>query len=68
MAAPGGDWITPQGGLGGCGGGGVAGSFSERAAKDALELSLVEDAEVVFATLSATGRRILQVMIIQWNS
>ena len=52
-----------SGGPGGWGAGGSGGSpgFNERAARDALELSLVEDAEVVFATLSATGRRILQV-------
>ena len=31
-------------------------SYRERAARDRLELSLVDNAEIVFATLSATGR------------
>lgn len=34
--------------------------FNERSASEVLELSLVDNAELVFATLSATGRRVLQ--------
>ena len=34
--------------------------FNVRGARDALELSLVDGAELVFATLSSTGRRVLQ--------